>query len=321
MSESTLVYRAEFFFITKFKKFSVNRSVTIGRTEGDIVIDDKVLSSKHCKLNISGITISVTDLGSTNGTFLNGRKLPANEEHQIQLGDRLRIGSYEYICTDHDEILNSEVGPEQDTFKFKPQMLFNFFEASFFQRFIYVVALAFFELFTFFVLEGTISVPPVLNFLTEIKASLQIRAMVFVFLTVYSLNLIHAYTSRVYLKKSLALRFFFFVILTFVQMSLVGFILITHELDISNYLRSRRLILKEQRHGHTVPIKKTLQDFERSYSSISSSGELSIDQQNILTKDYQYVLSKNKTQGLFERVSDGYRKTQADKKVETKKPE
>lgn len=42
------------------------------------VLSDGSVSRRHCQLEASGGEIVVTDLGSSNGTFLDGRRLPAN---------------------------------------------------------------------------------------------------------------------------------------------------------------------------------------------------------------------------------------------------
>ena len=63
----------------------------LGRTEGDIKIANPYLSRSHMKLRIEGGRLFVTDLGSTNGTRLNGALLGEprrlNDTDQIQLGN------------------------------------------------------------------------------------------------------------------------------------------------------------------------------------------------------------------------------------------
>jgi hypothetical protein len=46
----------------------------VGR-EGDLVIADPTVSRQHAKVVRSGSTITVTDLGSANGTFVDGQKI------------------------------------------------------------------------------------------------------------------------------------------------------------------------------------------------------------------------------------------------------
>ena len=70
------------------------RDFTIGRgsREEDLVVDDKTVSSPHLSISYDGIDVYVMDGGSTNGTRLNGEKLPANEMRRLNSGDSVTIG-------------------------------------------------------------------------------------------------------------------------------------------------------------------------------------------------------------------------------------
>src|SRR5438105_12670417 len=61
----------------------------IGRRKGEILIKDAEISGSHAEINVSGDKVAIKDLGSTNGTFVNGKKLPSAE---LKDGDRLTIG-------------------------------------------------------------------------------------------------------------------------------------------------------------------------------------------------------------------------------------
>ena len=64
----------------------------------DICIEDNSISRVHAKLEKIGDRVIVTDLGSTNGTFLNGRLLPVNEAVETSVGDKLSFAKLEYEC-------------------------------------------------------------------------------------------------------------------------------------------------------------------------------------------------------------------------------
>src|SRR6266511_548947 len=66
---------------------------TIGRSAGaEFMVDAALVSRLHCQLSASGDALHVKDLGSTNGTFVNGRRVRSAE---LQDGDRLAVGRVE----------------------------------------------------------------------------------------------------------------------------------------------------------------------------------------------------------------------------------
>jgi len=50
------------------------------------------VSRRHCLLQREDIYLTVMDLGSANGTCLNGKKLPAYRSHRVANGDHLLLG-------------------------------------------------------------------------------------------------------------------------------------------------------------------------------------------------------------------------------------
>jgi len=49
--------------------------VVVGRESGDLPLSDKEVSREHCAFEIAGVTCTVRDLGSRNGTFVDGRRI------------------------------------------------------------------------------------------------------------------------------------------------------------------------------------------------------------------------------------------------------
>jgi hypothetical protein len=69
----------------------VTGPVVIGRSPGaDIVIADDFVSGRHARVSLAGDDAVVEDLGSTNGTILNGQQLP--EPTALRPGDTIDIG-------------------------------------------------------------------------------------------------------------------------------------------------------------------------------------------------------------------------------------
>jgi len=68
----------------------VKENMTIGRDEGnDIAIDNLAVSGFHARIDKTGDTYILTDLQSTNGTFVNDKKIAP---HKLQHKDKIIIG-------------------------------------------------------------------------------------------------------------------------------------------------------------------------------------------------------------------------------------
>lgn len=70
---------------------------TVGRgTSAGFVIDMPLVSRLHCNLSATPTGIAVEDLGSTNGTFVNERRV---QRTMLREGDLLRLGGVTLIVT------------------------------------------------------------------------------------------------------------------------------------------------------------------------------------------------------------------------------
>jgi hypothetical protein len=75
--------------------FDLREGATMGRADGaEIPIDDPFASSVHARIFPRSQFMYIEDMGSTNGTYLNGRRLRAAE--RLKVGDTVRIGETEY---------------------------------------------------------------------------------------------------------------------------------------------------------------------------------------------------------------------------------
>lgn len=67
------------------------REIVIGRSsELDMVLVEDMVSRKHAKITTSGGQLVIQDMGSTNGTFVNGEKI---RKTRLKEGDRILIGT------------------------------------------------------------------------------------------------------------------------------------------------------------------------------------------------------------------------------------
>lgn len=68
-----------------------NREIIVGRSSDlDMVLVEEMVSRRHAKIQLKDGTIHIEDLGSTNGTFVNGERIVKS---RLKEGDRVLIGS------------------------------------------------------------------------------------------------------------------------------------------------------------------------------------------------------------------------------------
>ncbi len=76
-------------------------SLSIGRKHGnDIQLNDLTVSGRHTLIVTMGEHVYVDDLGSTNGTLLNGARVAKT---LIKHGDVIQVGNYQFTYFDDDE--------------------------------------------------------------------------------------------------------------------------------------------------------------------------------------------------------------------------
>lgn len=73
----------------------LNGGATLGRSaSADVVVDDPFASAVHARIFPQGGFMWIEDLGSTNGTYVNGRRIDAPQ--RLRPSDVIRIGDSEY---------------------------------------------------------------------------------------------------------------------------------------------------------------------------------------------------------------------------------
>jgi pSer/pThr/pTyr-binding forkhead associated (FHA) protein len=66
---------------------------TVGRApRADFILDVALVSRFHCRLTAAADNLEVVDLKSTNGTFVNDKRIV---QAMLAAGDRLRVGRVE----------------------------------------------------------------------------------------------------------------------------------------------------------------------------------------------------------------------------------
>jgi hypothetical protein len=88
------------------KKKAASDNILLGRdAECDLVLRHARVSARHAEISRGGGLLLVTDLGSKNGTRLNGTKLPARTPTAVDVGDNLAFGPITATVWGIDDLL------------------------------------------------------------------------------------------------------------------------------------------------------------------------------------------------------------------------
>ena len=84
------------------REYAIDKdSISIGRKHGnDIQLNDLTVSGRHSLITMIGGKIYVDDLGSTNGTLLNGARVAKS---LLNHGDVIQVGNYQFTFFENEE--------------------------------------------------------------------------------------------------------------------------------------------------------------------------------------------------------------------------
>jgi hypothetical protein len=77
------------------KYYPIKHGTVIGRKEGSLILDDPKVSSRHAKFTIEDEDFVIWDLGTSNGTMVNGRKI--REATSLVENDLIKIGESVFV--------------------------------------------------------------------------------------------------------------------------------------------------------------------------------------------------------------------------------
>jgi pSer/pThr/pTyr-binding forkhead associated (FHA) protein len=78
------------------RKFKLSRVNTLGRDHRcEITISDEMVSAEHAKIKFENTQFTLYDIASTNGTYLNGKRISTPE--LLADGDVIQLGNTELV--------------------------------------------------------------------------------------------------------------------------------------------------------------------------------------------------------------------------------
>ena len=82
------------------QKIDLVAKITIGRdTDNDVVVDNKLASRHHAMIQKIKNAYFIKDMGSTNGTFINGVRIPNDKYVKMNPGDKITIGNKSLVVS------------------------------------------------------------------------------------------------------------------------------------------------------------------------------------------------------------------------------
>jgi len=84
------------------REYSIDKdSISIGRKHGnDIQLNDLTISGRHSLITTVGENVFIDDLGSTNGSLLNGARIAKSK---LQHSDVIQVGNYQFTFFSNEE--------------------------------------------------------------------------------------------------------------------------------------------------------------------------------------------------------------------------
>lgn len=96
--------------LSNIKKVTVRHDIVIGRgADCNLRLSAPQVSRRHCFLRISKDSAFVSDLDSSNGTFLDGNKLSSGKRFELHDGAVLSVGPVKFVARVRSEVIAGEV--------------------------------------------------------------------------------------------------------------------------------------------------------------------------------------------------------------------
>jgi ABC-type multidrug transport system fused ATPase/permease subunit len=97
---------------TGSRRVQIGAVTHVGREGDGIVVTDKGVSRSHLRLIPSGDSLEVAELGSTNGTLVNGKRVSGVTE--LSIGDIIRLGETDIVVVDGPSLAPTPAGASRD---------------------------------------------------------------------------------------------------------------------------------------------------------------------------------------------------------------
>ena len=96
--------------LANVRRITVRHDIVIGRgSDCNLRLSSPQVSRRHCFLRVGRDGVSITDLDSSNGTYLNGQRIPSGRRAEIADGARLALGPVQFLVSIRSEVVTAEL--------------------------------------------------------------------------------------------------------------------------------------------------------------------------------------------------------------------
>lgn len=302
----TGIFTPNFFLARKGLVIKINTTTTIGRSQGNIILEDnELLSSIHCVINPTLMAVTIRDLNSTNGVFVNKEKIFPNTDVKLNVGDEVRLGNDTYILCDNEAEVK-KIDPPSDRRKhprarnlYALDNLVNFYSAQWLFRFLYLFVLIGAIASTFLNVHLDVPVPAELGVLSKLYSEQIIFSGLKIIFIVYAFSLIHSLALHLYFNRN-PLRKIFSVAVYLVAVFVMVDFSYGPLSGVKSYLTARTAIEQLRPEDKGITKLKTLvyhKDLLTKGFKITRS-KLNEEDRKVLEKDYKAMVKQ-----LTDRIS------------------
>jgi pSer/pThr/pTyr-binding forkhead associated (FHA) protein len=92
------------------RRVMVRHDIVIGRgSDCNLRLSAPQVSRRHCFLRVGRDAVSVTDLDSSNGTYVNGQRIKSGKRYDLTNGSTLGIGPVRFLIHVREEVVSADI--------------------------------------------------------------------------------------------------------------------------------------------------------------------------------------------------------------------
>lgn len=205
----TTTYTPAFFLVHKNQTIKITGKTVIGRNQGSVVLEDNdLLSSMHCELNMSATQITIKDLNSSNGVYINKSRILANEDIELHVGDVVKLGRDDYMVFSDEKDVKKFAPPPDRRKEGRPENLYTFrnfltfYSANKTYRSLYFVMVLLAIVSSFMHLNLDVPIPEHLDFLHKLYSEQILYAGIRLVFIVWLFSIVHSLAMVLYLNRN-----------------------------------------------------------------------------------------------------------------------